>query len=63
MTGMGKDGAREIGQVYKQGGMTIAQDRSSSIVFGMPRVAIEHNYIRKVVALDEMAAAICSLAQ
>ena len=26
MTGMGKDGAREIGSVFKEGGMTIAQD-------------------------------------
>lgn len=61
MTGMGKDGAREIGQVYKEGGMTIAQDSSSCIVFGMPRVAIEHDYIRKIVSLDEMAATISSL--
>jgi two-component system, chemotaxis family, protein-glutamate methylesterase/glutaminase len=62
MTGMGKDGAREIGQIYKEGGMTIAQDSSSCIVFGMPRVAIEHGYIRQVVSLDDMAATISSLA-
>ena len=62
MTGMGKDGAREIGQIYKEGGMTIAQDSSSCIVFGMPRVAIEHDYIRQVVSLDDMAATISSLA-
>lgn len=63
MTGMGKDGAREIGQIYKEGGMTIAQDSSSCIVFGMPRVAIEHDYIRQVVSLDDMAATISSLAE
>ncbi len=62
MTGMGKDGAREIGEVYREGGMTIAQDATSCIVYGMPRVAVEHNYIRKIVSLDDMAKTICSLA-
>ncbi len=61
MTGMGKDGAREIGRIYKEGGMTIAQDEDSSVVFGMPRVAIEHNYIRHIVSLNNMAETICSL--
>jgi two-component system chemotaxis response regulator CheB len=55
MTGMGKDGSREIGKIYKEGGMTIAQDEKSCVVYGMPRVAVEHKYIRKVVSLDEMA--------
>ncbi len=63
MTGMGKDGAREIGEVYREGGMTIAQDSGSCIVYGMPRVAIEHNYIRKIISLDDMAAAISSLGE
>lgn len=58
MTGMGRDGAREIGGIYGEGGTTLAQDEDSSVVFGMPRVAIEHNYITKVVALDDMAEAI-----
>ncbi|MDC7233389.1 MAG: chemotaxis response regulator protein-glutamate methylesterase [Spirochaetales bacterium] len=61
MTGMGKDGAREIGKIYKEGGMTVAQDSSSCIVFGMPRVAIEHDYIRQIVPLSEMASTISSL--
>ncbi len=63
MTGMGKDGAREIGKVYGEGGMTIAQDQDSCIVYGMPRVAVENNYIRKVVSLSDMAAAISELAR
>jgi two-component system chemotaxis response regulator CheB len=62
MTGMGKDGAREIGKVFKEGGMTIAQDSSSCIVYGMPRVAVEHDYIRKIVSLDDMAQTISRLA-
>lgn len=55
MTGMGKDGSREIGEIYKAGGYTIAQDEKSCIVYGMPRVAVEHEYIREVVNLDDMA--------
>ena len=61
MTGMGKDGAREIGEVYKEGGITIAQDQQSCIVYGMPRVAVEHNYIQHIVPLDDMAEKISSL--
>jgi two-component system chemotaxis response regulator CheB len=61
MTGMGKDGAAEIGEIYKAGGYTIAQDEESSIVFGMPRVAIENGFIRKVLPLDEMADFITNL--
>ena len=62
MTGMGRDGSREIGEVFKEGSVTLAQDEESSVVFGMPRVAIEHDYISQVVSLNEMAAAINRLA-
>jgi two-component system chemotaxis response regulator CheB len=55
MTGMGRDGASEIGKIFKRGGMTIAQDENSSVVFGMPRVAIENKNIREVVSLENMA--------
>lgn len=58
MTGMGRDGSREIGQVFKEGSVTLAQDEESSVVFGMPRVAIEHDYITQVVSLNDMAEAI-----
>lgn len=63
MTGMGKDGAREIGQIYKEGGITVAQDEESSIVYGMPKVAVEHEYIREIVPLDKMADRLCSLVE
>jgi len=55
MTGMGKDGARQIGQIYKQGGFTLGQNEESCIVYGMPRVAAEHNYLHKVADLSDMA--------
>ena len=55
MTGMGRDGSAEIGKIQKAGGYTIAQDEKSSVVFGMPRVAIELGSINKIVSLDIMA--------
>lgn len=54
MTGMGIDGAEGTGEVMRRGGLTIAQDEDSCIVFGMPKAAIERNYIREVVDLDKM---------
>lgn len=63
MTGMGRDGARQIGAIYGEGGITLAQDEESSIVYGMPKVAVEHGYIKHVVPLDEMAEKLCSLAK
>jgi len=55
MTGMGRDGAREIGTIYNLGGTTVAQDEQSSVVYGMPRVAIESGYIQHIVPLRNMA--------
>ncbi|HEQ72416.1 MAG TPA: chemotaxis response regulator protein-glutamate methylesterase [Spirochaetia bacterium] len=61
MTGMGKDGAAAIGSIYEEGGMTIAQDSASSVVFGMPKVAIERGFIQRIAALDEIPDLINSL--
>ncbi len=55
MTGMGKDGAKEIGRIYSMGGITIAQDEKTSIVYGMPRVAIESGVIHHVLPLEKIA--------
>jgi len=38
---MGKDGAAELKLMKEQGALTIAQDRDSSVVYGMPGEAIE----------------------
>ncbi len=63
MTGMGKDGSREIGNIYNKGGLTIAQDESSSVVFGMPKVAIESGIIQMITPLNKMAEAINNLSK
>ncbi len=54
MTGMGKDGAEEIGNVYEEGGITLAQDAETSVVFGMPKVAIGFGYIHHVLPLPDI---------
>lgn len=63
MTGMGRDGSAEIGEIYRAGGLTLAQDEASSVVFGMPKVAIELGNAEKVVSLGEMAATLNKLAK
>ncbi len=55
MTGMGRDGAKGIGEIYHAGGLTVAQDSETSVVYGMPRVAFETGVIDSVVALPDMA--------
>jgi two-component system chemotaxis response regulator CheB len=55
MTGMGEDGADGIGAVKDAGGLAVAQDEASSVVFGMPKVAIERGHVNRVVPLDALA--------
>ncbi|MFP4268622.1 MAG: chemotaxis response regulator protein-glutamate methylesterase [Spirochaetaceae bacterium] len=62
MTGMGKDGARELGSIHRNGGITIAQDKASSIVYGMPKVAAELGHVQQIVPLSKMAETLNSLA-
>lgn len=54
MTGMGRDGAEGILRIREAGGITIAQDEETSIVYGMNRVAVEKGAIQEVVPLPEI---------
>lgn len=52
LTGMGKDGAEGMLEMKKQGSYNIAQDEKSSIVFGMPKEAIDIGAVHKVHSLN-----------
>ena len=55
MTGMGNDGAAGLLEMREAGAFTIAQDEKSSIVFGMPKEAINLGAAREVMPLDKLA--------
>ncbi len=55
MTGMGDDGADAMGAVQAAGGLTIAQNADSCVVFGMPKAAIERGHAARVLSLDALA--------
>jgi two-component system chemotaxis response regulator CheB len=63
MTGMGRDGAQQIGNIYKEGGITLGQDEKSAVVYGMPRVAYELGHVMEQVSLENMARRICDVAK
>jgi len=58
LTGMGKDGARGLLQMRQAGAWTIAQDEATSVVFGMPREAIELGAARQVLPIGAIAPAL-----
>jgi two-component system, chemotaxis family, protein-glutamate methylesterase/glutaminase len=55
LTGMGKDGAAGLKRMREKGAYTIAQDERTSIVFGMPKVAIEMGAAVSVLPLPKIA--------
>jgi two-component system chemotaxis response regulator CheB len=61
LSGMGSDGARGIKAIKNMKGQTIAQDETSSLVFGMPKAAIELNAIDKILPLEEIGIKILRL--
>lgn len=62
LTGMGSDGARGMEDLRRAGAWTIAQDEASSVVYGMPKAAIELEATREVLPLAEIAAYLGSIA-
>jgi two-component system chemotaxis response regulator CheB len=56
MTGMGKDGAAGALAIKRADGKTLAQDQASSVIYGMPRAAIDAGAIDEVAALSDIAA-------
>jgi two-component system chemotaxis response regulator CheB len=60
---MGKDGAQGLLAIRRAGGRTIAQDESSSVVFGMPREAILLGAAEQVLPINKIASALVAFAR
>lgn len=54
LTGMGRDGVKGMRAIYQSGGKTLAQDESSSVIFGMNRMAIDEGVVQQILPLDDL---------
>ncbi|KFE64286.1 chemotaxis protein CheB [Hyalangium minutum] len=54
LTGMGDDGARGLLDIRRSGGVTMAQDEASSVVFGMPKAALDIGATEQALPLSAM---------
>ncbi|MFG1359944.1 chemotaxis protein CheB [Xanthobacter pseudotagetidis] len=55
LTGMGEDGAEGLAHVARCGGITVAQDKETSVVFGMPAAALRLGAAQRLLAPADIA--------
>jgi two-component system response regulator WspF len=60
LTGMGRDGARGMSKLRSCGWHTIAQDEATSVVWSMPKAAIDQGAACEVLPIERMASTIAS---
>ena len=58
LTGMGADGAAAMREMKDAGSYNYVQDEASCVVFGMPRMAIQHGAAHEVLPLNQIANAV-----
>ncbi len=56
MTGMGRDGTRGMREIHSHGGITLAQDEASSVIYGMNAEAVNAGVIQRELPLAHLAA-------
>jgi two-component system chemotaxis response regulator CheB len=61
MTGMGDDGAQGLLELNQAGGVTMAQDEESCVVFGMPKEAIKLKAVEQILPLNHLAPAVLNI--
>jgi chemotaxis response regulator CheB len=54
LTGMGEDGANGLEAISAAGGIVLAQDEESSVIYGMPRAAAERGLALEVLPLEQI---------
>lgn len=62
LTGMGKDGAAGLLEIKHSGGLTVAQDEATSVVYGMPREAVMLGAASRILPLGEIGDVLASIA-
>ena len=55
LTGMGSDGALGLAELRRRGWHTVAQDEASSVVYGMPRAALDAGAVQQSLELGQIA--------
>jgi two-component system chemotaxis response regulator CheB len=63
LTGMGEDGAAGMKAIHDRGGLTIAQDEATSVVYGMPKAAAKLGAADHVLPLGQIAPVLVEIVQ
>lgn len=63
LTGMGSDGAEGMLSIHAAGGITLAQDEESCVVYGMPKVAVELGAVQHILPLEQIAFMLQTIAE
>jgi len=63
MTGMGKDGLEGLKRIKEKGGVVVAQNEETCVVYGMPKAAVDEGIADLVLSLEDIPQALTHIAQ